>query len=86
MNGYKTNGYKTNGHAVSKSQPKVGDQAWKALGLGLLPKRDPDTDYWFQLTGRQLVALMDAAGYPLDKQYEALLLHYHHTVRGPRVS
>ncbi|EMD88355.1 hypothetical protein COCC4DRAFT_44186 [Bipolaris maydis ATCC 48331] len=54
-------------------------EAWKALEK-CLPSRDCNSDTWWQLTGRHLAAIMDAAGYPLEKQYEALLFHYHWTV------
>ena len=51
-------------------------QAWRALSQ-YLPTRNPDSDYWWWLTGRHLAALVEAAGYPIEKQYEALLFHYH---------
>lgn len=54
-------------------------QAWKALSQ-YLPTRNPDSDYWWRLTGRQLAAILEAAGYPIEKQYEALLFHYLWTV------
>lgn len=55
-------------------------EAWGALSQ-YLPTRDPNSDYWWGLTGRQLATLVEAAGYPIEKQYEALLFHYHWTVR-----
>jgi len=54
-------------------------KAWKALEQ-CLPPRDSNSDTWWQITGRQLAAIMDAAGYTREKQYEALLFHYHWTV------
>lgn len=54
-------------------------EAWKALEQ-CLPPSDTNSDAWWQLTGRHLAAIVDAAGYPLEKQYEALLFHYHWTV------
>lgn len=53
--------------------------AWKALQQ-CLPPKDTNSDIWWQLTGRQLAAILEAADYPLEKQYEALLFHYHWTV------
>ncbi|EOA85721.1 hypothetical protein ACJQWK_07740 [Exserohilum turcicum] len=54
-------------------------EAWKALEQ-CLPPRDSNSDTWWQLTGRHLATILDAAGYPVEKQYEALLFHYHWTV------
>lgn len=59
--------------------------AWKALSQ-YLPTRNPDSDFWWQLTGRQLAAILEAAGYPIEKQYEALLFHYLWTVSCPSIS
>lgn len=59
---------------VSKST-----QVWQALSQ-YLPTRDPDSDFWWQLTGRHLANLVEVAGYPIEKQYDALLFHYHWTV------
>ncbi|KAI0469319.1 dimethylallyl tryptophan synthase GliD1 [Xylaria cf. heliscus] len=51
-----------------------------------LPHRDPDSDYWWKLTGAHLATMLDAAGYELQRQYEALLFHYHWIVpyMGPK--
>ncbi|KJZ75358.1 hypothetical protein HIM_05284 [Hirsutella minnesotensis 3608] len=51
-------------------------KVWQALSA-LLPPRSPDCNYWWKLTGKQLAVLVDAAGYTVEKQYEALLFHYH---------
>ncbi|KAI1493819.1 dimethylallyl tryptophan synthase GliD1 [Biscogniauxia mediterranea] len=64
---------KLNGHASQVTE------AWKALSL-ILPPRNPDYDWWWRLTGQHLAALVEAAGYSPEKQYEALLFHYHWTV------
>lgn len=70
-----TNG--TNGHKpLKKSQPT---KAWKALSQ-CLPPRDPDVDRWWQITGQHLAAMCEAAGYPMEKQYEVLLMHHQYTV------
>ncbi|KAI1104954.1 dimethylallyl tryptophan synthase GliD1 [Jackrogersella minutella] len=58
---------------TKKPQPT---EAWVTLSR-LLPARDADSDYWWGLTGSQLSFMLDAAGYPMEKQYEALLFHYH---------
>lgn len=54
-------------------------QAWKALSQ-FLPPRDPESNYWWRLSGRHLAAIVEAAGYAIEKQYEALLFHYHWAV------
>lgn len=54
--------------------------AWQTLSQ-ILPLRDADKDYWWGLTGLQLAHMLHEADYPLAKQYEALLFHYHWTVR-----
>ncbi|KJZ72347.1 hypothetical protein HIM_08273 [Hirsutella minnesotensis 3608] len=51
-------------------------QAWKAISQWL-PSRGKESDYWWDLTGRHLATMMDAAGYTIEKQYEALVFHYH---------
>ncbi|KAL5340580.1 aromatic prenyltransferase [Aspergillus crustosus] len=51
--------------------------AWKVLSQ-TLPSRAPDADAWWQLTGRHLAVLLDAAAYPIERQYECLLYHYHY--------
>lgn len=63
----------TNGTA---EDAKLGQQAWVAL-TQCLPPRDVDGNFWWQITGRQLAALAEAAGYTMEKQYEMLLTHYH---------
>ncbi|KAF7514145.1 hypothetical protein GJ744_004470 [Endocarpon pusillum] len=71
----------TNGITQKQLACQDGDstEAWRALSQ-CLPTRDPDSDYWWRLTGRHLAAIVEAAGYPMVKQYEALLFHYHWTV------
>jgi hypothetical protein len=59
---------------------ELRQKAWLALNQ-CLPPRDADSNFWWQLTGRQLAALVEAAGYPIEKQYEVLMIHYHWTVR-----
>ncbi|KAF2017048.1 dimethylallyl tryptophan synthase GliD1 [Aaosphaeria arxii CBS 175.79] len=54
-------------------------EAWKALSH-CLPKLNANDEAWWQLTGQHLASLVDAAGYSMEKQYEALLFHYHWTV------
>ncbi|KAL2863261.1 tryptophan dimethylallyltransferase-domain-containing protein [Aspergillus lucknowensis] len=64
-------------HRRSLSDGGVSTQAWKILSQ-TLPSRDPNADAWWQLTGRHLALLLDAAGYPIERQYECLLYHYHY--------
>ena len=56
-----------------KGQPT---KAWAALSQWL-PPHSPDNDYWWHLTGLHLANMLEAAGYRLEKQYEALVFHYH---------
>ncbi|KAL4915641.1 tryptophan dimethylallyltransferase-domain-containing protein [Aspergillus aurantiobrunneus] len=70
----------TNGMASHKqflSDRRSSTQAWKVLSQ-TLPSRGPDVDAWWQLTGGHLSILLDAAAYPIEKQYECLLYHYHY--------
>lgn len=69
-------------HKRSLSDGGYSTQAWKVL-FQTLPSRGPDTDAWWRLTGRHLAVLLDAAAYPIEKQYECLLYHYHYAVRFP---
>ncbi|ERF75914.1 hypothetical protein EPUS_01280 [Endocarpon pusillum Z07020] len=71
----------TNGSTQKQLTCQDGEstEVWRALSQ-YLPSRDPDSDYWWRLTGRQLAAVVEAAGYPIMKQYEALLFHYHWTL------
>ena len=51
-------------------------EAWTSLSQ-LLPARNHDCDYWWKLTGGHLATMLHAAGYTLQRQYDALLFHYH---------
>ncbi|KAL4791624.1 tryptophan dimethylallyltransferase-domain-containing protein [Aspergillus venezuelensis] len=64
-------------HKRSLSDGAVSTAAWKVLSQ-TLPSRGPDADAWWQLTGRHLAVLLEAAAYPIEKQYECLLFHYHY--------
>jgi hypothetical protein len=48
-----------------------------------LPRRNPDSDYWWGLTGPQMAAMFEEAGYSKELQFENLLIHYYWTVRRP---
>ncbi|KAL4867064.1 hypothetical protein BDV12DRAFT_210075 [Aspergillus spectabilis] len=61
----------------SLSEGGLSTAAWKVLSQ-TLPPRNPDADAWWQLTGRHLAVLLDAAAYPIERQYECLLYHYHY--------
>ncbi|KAL4781084.1 tryptophan dimethylallyltransferase-domain-containing protein [Aspergillus varians] len=72
----------TNGiasHKRSLSDGGYSTQVWKVLSQ-TLPSRGQDADAWWQLTGKHLAILLDAAAYPVEKQYEYLLYHYHYAV------
>ena len=60
-------------------------RVWEALA-SLLPSQGPDCDYWWKLTGKHLASMVDAAGYSTERQYEALLFHYHWMVSEPSIS
>jgi hypothetical protein len=63
---------------LSHKLPKV----WQSLKT-CLPPGDPDTQFWWQLTGYQLAHMVDAAGYTIERQFEILLFHYHWVVSRP---
>ncbi|EQL00021.1 dimethylallyl tryptophan synthase GliD1 [Ophiocordyceps sinensis CO18] len=54
-------------------------KAWAALSKWL-PSHNTEIDYWWKVTGTPLAMMMDAAGYSLEGQYDALLSHYHWTI------
>lgn len=60
------------GLPIQGSLPPV----WLALHKWL-PRRNPDFDYWWDLSGLHLALMLDAAGYTVAKQYDSLLFHYH---------
>jgi hypothetical protein len=64
-------------HTHAHSSPNT--KAWRTLSQ-CLPTLDPNCNHWWQLTSRHLVALVDAIDYLIEKQYEALLMHYHWTI------
>ncbi|KAL5001062.1 aromatic prenyltransferase [Aspergillus recurvatus] len=43
----------------------------------LEPSRGPSHAHWWKLTGPQLALMLEAAEYPIDKQFESLLFYYH---------
>ncbi|KIA75507.1 dimethylallyl tryptophan synthase GliD1 [Aspergillus ustus] len=57
----------------------ISTKAWEALSP-CLPSRTPDLDYWWALTGTHLAIMLEAGGYSIEKQYEALIFHYHWVV------
>ncbi|KAK4234120.1 aromatic prenyltransferase [Achaetomium macrosporum] len=68
-------------NGTSKVKPSDGESAsaWKALSQ-YLPARNADYDFWWQFTGGHLATILEEADYPMHKQYEALLFHYHWAV------
>lgn len=50
--------------------------AWETIRQ-LLPSRHFDVDFWWNISGSQLAMMMEAAQYPVEKQYEILMFHYH---------
>lgn len=63
---------------LSTSKAKT-PPAWQTLSQ-ILPPRDEDKDYWWKLTGLHMAHVLHEAGYPMAKQYETLLFHYHWAV------
>ncbi|KAI1367013.1 dimethylallyl tryptophan synthase GliD1 [Xylaria arbuscula] len=61
----------------NREDRKHSTEVWKSLSERCLPPRNPDSDFWWQLTGYHMANLVEAAGYTIDKQYEILLIHYH---------
>lgn len=76
--------------AISKMKAAVASQTrssaepapavWLALKKWL-PAQNDDLEYWWGLTGLHLAIMLEAAGYTTEKQYNALLFHYHWIVR-----
>lgn len=56
---------------------KNASKVWKSLTQECLPGRNRDLDYWWRLTGFHLASMVDNANYSTEKQYQALLFHYH---------
>lgn len=63
------------------NERKHTTEAWNALNNECLPSRGRNLDYWWQLTGFHLANMVEGAGYSVQKQYQALLFHYHCVVR-----
>ncbi|KAL3443931.1 tryptophan dimethylallyltransferase-domain-containing protein [Aspergillus insuetus] len=64
-------------HKRSASDGRSTTHVWKVLSR-TLPSQDANSDAWWQLTGKHLAVLLNAAGYPVDRQFECLLYHYHY--------
>lgn len=65
---------KENGYADS-SKLKVLDIVSK-----LEPSLGPSHTHWWKLTSPQLALMLEAADYPIEKQFETLLFYYHWVV------
>ncbi|CAH0054696.1 unnamed protein product [Clonostachys solani] len=61
----------------SKLERENASKVWKSLIQECLPDRNRDLDYWWGLTGFHLASMVDNANYSIEKQYQALLFHYH---------
>ncbi|PFH61329.1 hypothetical protein XA68_17631 [Ophiocordyceps unilateralis] len=59
-----------------KKPTSFKSSVWDTLS-SQLPSRSPECDYWWNLTGMHLARMVEGAGYPIEKQHEALLFHYH---------
>ena len=69
-----------NSKTSSSQESPVQLRAWSTIQQ-YLPPRNADYDFWWQLTGRHLALLLEKAGYATERQYEALMFHYHWSVR-----
>ncbi|KKK13967.1 hypothetical protein ARAM_000199 [Aspergillus rambellii] len=72
-------------HFSYSSEPENGPKAWEIVSrwetsLG------PSHEHWWRLTGPQLSTMLEEAGYPVHKQLEIVLFHYHRVVpyMGPK--
>ncbi|KAL4867248.1 hypothetical protein BDV12DRAFT_198456 [Aspergillus spectabilis] len=65
--------------ALSEVEGKQGISVWDSISQWL-PSRDPDSNYWWDVTGPQMATMFEEAGYSRERQYEYLLIHYHWTV------
>ncbi|KAL2834000.1 hypothetical protein BJY01DRAFT_224778 [Aspergillus pseudoustus] len=57
---------------ASSTRTGQSTKAWEALSP-CLPSRTPDLDYWWALTGMHLAIMLEAGGYSIEKQCEALI-------------
>ncbi|KAI1739624.1 dimethylallyl tryptophan synthase GliD1 [Xylaria scruposa] len=57
------------------SKMKESSKVWASASRWLTPP-NAACDYWWQLTGPHLAALVESAGYSVEKQFEALLFYY----------
>ncbi|KAI5868213.1 aromatic prenyltransferase [Durotheca rogersii] len=62
---------------IDHSKHEKPTQVWKSLEDVCLPARSYDIEFWWQVTGYHLAKMVEAAGYPIERQYEVLLFHYH---------
>ncbi|OJJ07406.1 hypothetical protein ASPVEDRAFT_202196 [Aspergillus versicolor CBS 583.65] len=70
----------TNSNGIQKAlHVKDDSSVWESLSRWL-PSRDNDSNYWWNVTGPHMAAMLEEAGYSKERQYENLLIHYHWTV------
>ena len=65
---------------VASTTSQDGPELWHSVSKWL-PSRDVDKDFWWNLCGHHLFTMLDAGGYTVEKQYEALMFFYHYVVR-----
>lgn len=70
------------GTAVAKSTEQGVTPVWAALKKWL-PQQDSDLQYWWDLTGQHLATMLEAGGYSVEEQYNALLFHNNWIVSPP---
>jgi hypothetical protein len=65
-----------NSAAVAKPTERGVTPVWAALKRWL-PQQESDLQYWWDLTGQHLATMLEAGGYSVEEQYNALLFHNH---------
>lgn len=60
---------------IPTSSDTTPTKSWTILGKWL-PTHSDAEKYWWNLTGPHLAALFENANYPMEKQFEALMIHY----------
>ncbi|KAI1261846.1 aromatic prenyltransferase [Xylariaceae sp. FL1019] len=62
-------------------KPQAGSEkpgsVWDAVTRWLSSSTNRDVEYWWKLTGPHVSYMMQAAGYAVEAQYDALIFHYH---------
>lgn len=71
-----------NGTAVANPTERGVTPVWAALKKWL-PQQESNLQYWWDLTGQHLATMLEAGGYSVEEQYNALLFHNSWIVSSP---